>query len=76
MRTLSVKLPPPLARWLLKRSRELGRTQSDLVRQALEEQRQGKGQPTCHDLMQDVCGHFSGPPDLSTNPKYLDDFGK
>lgn len=77
MKTLSVKLPPPLARWLLKRSRELGRTQSDLVRQALEEQRQGKAQAkSCADLMADFEGFFEGPPDLSTNPKYLEDFGK
>ena len=76
MKTLSVKLPAPLARWLLKRSKELGRTQSDLVREALETHRQGKNGPTCHDLMKDFCGSFRGPPDLSTNPKYMDDYGK
>lgn len=76
MKTLSVKLPGPLANWLLKRSKELGRTQSDLVRAALEEQRNGKGGRSCHDLMKDFCGSFSGPPDLSTNPKYMDDYGK
>ncbi len=77
MKTLSVKLPAALASWLAKRSRELGRTQSDLVRQALEEQRKGTGRPaTCHDLMKDFCGSFRGPPDLSTNPKYMRDYGK
>jgi hypothetical protein len=30
-----------------------------------------------HDLMQDLCGIIEdGPPDLSTNPKYFDDFGR
>jgi Ribbon-helix-helix protein, copG family len=76
MKTISLKLPVPLANWLAKRSKELGRSKSDIVRQALEEQRQKKGALTCHDLMKDLCGSFSGPPDLSTNPKYLDEFGK
>ena len=30
-----------------------------------------------HDLMQDLCGIIEdGPSDLSTNPKYFDDFGR
>jgi len=76
MKMISLKLPQPLANWLARRSKELGRSQSDIVRQALEEQRQGKGRPSCHDLMNDLCGSFSGPKDLSVNPRYLDDFGK
>ena len=76
VKMLSVKLPKPLAGWLCRRAKELGRTQSDLVREALEQQRTGAGKPTCHDLMQDLCGTFDGPPDLSTNPKYMDGFGK
>ena len=39
MRTLTVKLPTPLAAWLSRRARELGRTQSDLVREALRRAR-------------------------------------
>ena len=30
-----------------------------------------------HEAMQDMCGIIKdGPPDLSTNPKYFDDFGR
>jgi hypothetical protein len=29
-----------------------------------------------HEAMQDFCGIFHGPSDLSTNPKYFDDFGR
>jgi hypothetical protein len=76
MKSISVKLPPPLARWLSGRARELKRTQSDLVRDALEQQRDGKIGVTCHDLAQDLCGSFSGPGDLSTNPKYMEGFGE
>jgi hypothetical protein len=31
---------------------------------------------TAHDLLKDLCGIYKdGPPDLSTNKKYFDDFG-
>jgi hypothetical protein len=76
MKTISVKLSPPLARWLSRRAHELGRTQSDLVRDALEQQREGKGKPSCHDLMKHLCGSFRGPGDLSTNPKHMEGFGE
>jgi len=77
MKTVSVKLSPPLARWLSRRSRELNRTQSDLVRDALEQQRNGHGGVTCHDLAKDLCGIMrNAPPDLSTNPKYMEGFGE
>jgi hypothetical protein len=68
-----------LANWLAKRANELGRSRSDLVRQALEEQRQGKNsksEKSCAELMAEFSGFFQGPRDLSTNPKHMRDFGK
>ena len=79
MKTISLKLPAPLANWLAKRANQLGRSRSDLVRQALEEQRQGKnsrGEKSCAELMAEFGGFFRGPRELSTNPKYMRDFGK
>ena len=76
MKTLTVKLPEPLAMWLSRRAKELRRPQSELVRDALERARSGADVASCHDLMMDVCGSVNGPKDLSTNPKYLDGFGK
>ena len=79
MKTISLKLPAPLANWLAKRANELGRSRSDLVRQALEEQRQdnhSRGQKSCAELMAEFGGFFRGPRDLSINPKYMRDFGK
>jgi Ribbon-helix-helix protein, copG family len=76
MKTITVKLPEPLAMWLSRRAKELGRPQSELVRDALERSRLGGDTANCHDLMLDVCGGIDGPKDLSTNPKYLDGFGK
>ena len=76
MKKLTVKIPMPLGTWLSRRARELRRPQSELVRDALERVRSGTDVASCHDLMMDVCGSVNGPKDLSTNPKYLDDFGK
>jgi Ribbon-helix-helix protein, copG family len=76
MKTITVKLPEPLAAWLLRHAKELGRPQSQIVRDALERARVGKDAASCHDLMADVCGIISGPKDLSTNPKHLIGFGE
>jgi len=76
VKTISVKLSGPLASWLTRQSRELGRSQSDLVREALEQRRNGQGQANCHELLQDLCGSFKGPRDLSTNPRHLRGFGQ
>ena len=76
MKTVSVKLPTPLAAWLDQQAGELRRSKSAIVRQALEERRRQPGKGTCLDLMADVCGSVRGPRDLSTNPKHLTGFGK
>ncbi len=76
MTTVSVKLPTPLATWLNQRARELRRSKSALVRQALEQERRQRGRATCLDLMEDLCGSVRGPRDLSTNPKHLAGFGQ
>jgi hypothetical protein len=70
MKTVTVKLPESLAEWLARRARELGRPQSDLVREALQRTREGSGGSSCHDLFADVCGVIDGPKDLSTNPMH------
>lgn len=76
MKTITVKLPEPLAAWLSQRARELSRPQSELVREALQRSRQGSGSATCHDLFGDVCGVIDGPRDLSTHRKHLAGFGE
>ena len=76
MKTISVKLPDSLATWLSRRASELGRPQSDLVREALQRSREGTSGASCHDLFADVCGVIEGPKDLSTNPRYLNGLGE
>jgi hypothetical protein len=76
VKTITVKLPEPLAAWLSRRARSLGRPQSELVREALERSRQGSGGKSCHDLFADSCGSIEGPVDLATHRKHLKGFGE
>ena len=76
MKTLTVKLSNTLAAWLSRRARELGRPQSDLVREALQRASDVTNGASCHDVFGDVCGVIEGPKDLSTNPKHLAGFGE
>ena len=80
MKTLSVKIPDPLAKWLLGEAKQSRRSRSDLVREALEAKRRGNaGKQTKRslaDALLDCGGTFDGPGDLSTNPRHMEGFGK
>ena len=77
MKTLSVKLPQPLANWVTSRSKKFGRTESEWVREVLERERNGgRRTRTCCELLAKLDGFFDGPKDLSTSPKHLERFGK
>lgn len=80
MKTLSVKLPDPLAKWLIGEAKQSRRSRSDLVREALEAKRQGNGgEPRRRSLADALLaggGPFEGPGDLNSNPKHWDNFGK
>jgi predicted transcriptional regulator len=80
MKTLSVKLPEPLAKWLLGEARQTRRSRSALVREALEAKRCGMNIKEHHRSLAEALlargGPFEGPGDLNSNPKYWADFGK
>ncbi len=84
MKTLSVKLPESLAKWLAGEAKQTRRSRSELVREALEEKRNGyangarraKKPRTMADALLEAGPMFKGPGDLNTNPKYWHDFGK
>jgi len=76
VKTPTVKIPDPLAAWLSRRARALGRPQSELVREALQRASEGTSGASCHDVFRDVCSVVEGPKDLSTNPKHLASFGE
>ena len=75
MRTVSFKLPLELDRELNELARRRRSSRSALVREALQALTKG-GRPTIGELAGDLIGSLEGPGDLSTNPKYMADFGK
>lgn len=80
MKTISLKLPHDLACQLEYKIQERGINQSLAIREAItqyviDSPKKNK-KPSCLDLVKDLCGTVKGPADLSTNPKYLKEFGK
>jgi Arc/MetJ-type ribon-helix-helix transcriptional regulator len=81
MKSLSVKLPDALAARLRRIAKERGKSASALVKEALEDYlRRPNGpdgeEPSCYELGRDIWGSLEGPSDLSTNPKYMEGFGR
>jgi Arc/MetJ-type ribon-helix-helix transcriptional regulator len=80
MHTLSIKIPEQLNRQLASEVARRRVKKSTLVREALEKHLASNGgaRKSSKFSMQagDLIGIFSGPGDVSTNPKYMKDFGK
>ena len=61
MRTLTLKVPPDLSDWLDRRARELNRSKSEVVRQALAAQRNGEKKfDSLLDRAGDLVGKYAG----------------
>jgi metal-responsive CopG/Arc/MetJ family transcriptional regulator len=77
MTTISLKLPDQLLREIEAAAASRGLPKSVIIRESLERTlqagRRAKRRKSCLDLVQGLVGHFEGPTDLSTNPKYLKD---
>jgi hypothetical protein len=76
LKTITVKLSEALAIWLSRRAIALGRPQSEIIRELLQQASDGTGSKSCHDAFADICGVIDGPDDLSTNQKHLTGFGE
>jgi hypothetical protein len=83
MRT-TIDLPDELLRRAKSEAALRGKKLKDLVEEGLRlvvaaapELAAPKPKPSAHDLLSEWCGMIKdGPPDLATNKKYFDDFGK
>ncbi len=91
MRT-TIDIPDPLFRRAKSEAALRGRKLKDLVEEGLrlvlekeeapaetgQQPAQRRPRPgSLHEALQDLCGIIKdAPPDLSTNPKYFDDFGR
>jgi hypothetical protein len=79
MKTLSLKLPHRLRAKLDEVAKKRGESKSEVVRAALEQFFNGQSPVSPGSLLEAVqpwIGCVEGPGDLSTNPKYMEDFGK
>jgi predicted transcriptional regulator len=78
VKTLTLRIDETLDRWLDEEAQRLGRTKSDVVRDALVLRQNGKKQASVHALMRGVCGSLKGAPrDVSSNVrKYLKGLGQ
>lgn len=74
---LTVRLDRDVMRQLDEIANGNGQSRSDLVRQLVVEhcERQRR-EESFHDAFKDCIGIFDGPPDLSTNPKHMEGFGR
>jgi hypothetical protein len=77
MKMMSLKLPDDLLREVEEEARRTGLTKSQVIRRLVEEgfkhKRKAKSPVTCADLASDLIGSLNGPPDLSTNRRYLEE---
>ncbi len=82
MNVLTIKLPAALEQQLEEATRRTHLSKSELVRRALaayiaRAEDDSGGFVSALDQAGDLVGCFEGgPPDLSSNPRYMDDFGK
>ena len=81
MNTLTIKLPGALDAALTQASEHQHLSKSELVRRALAaylgQTQATSGAPSALALAGDLVGCFAGgPPDLSSNPRHLDGFGR
>ena len=78
MKTITCKLPEKLDAELTAVARQEGTSKSQVVRSAIADRisrKRGKKAPRAYDLISDIVGSLKGPGDLSTNPKYMENFG-
>jgi hypothetical protein len=79
LKTISLKLPEVLLRKLERAASKRGQSKSEVIRSALEQYLNGERllpPGSALEAVQPWVGCVEGPGDLSTNPKYMEGFGK
>ncbi len=76
MRPVTIKMPKNLEDQLDRLARQRGVSRAVIVREALRAYA-AQSTPSALDLAGELVGSLNGlPPDLSTNPRYMQGFGK
>jgi hypothetical protein len=76
MKTISLKLPDELCKKLERAARKRSQSKSEVVRAALTQFLERDQPISVLDLAGDLVGCIEGPVDLSTNPKYMEGYGR
>jgi Ribbon-helix-helix protein, copG family len=78
VKSISLKVPDAIDARLEARARELGKTKSEITREALAQFLDNGQGPngSCLDLVSDLVGSVRGPADLASDKKYLRHYGK
>ncbi|MCK8600509.1 ribbon-helix-helix domain-containing protein [Desulfoferrobacter suflitae] len=79
MKTIAIKIPENLFDKIQRVADKRNETKSAVMREALVEflaKNDNQNADSCLALAGDLAGCVHGPPDLATNPKHLDDYGK
>jgi predicted transcriptional regulator len=75
LKTMTIKLPPNLGTKVARLAKKRGATRSEIVREAIEAFAEDE-RPSFSESAAQYRGAAIGPGDLSTNRRYLEDFGK
>lgn len=78
MKAISLKLPDEVDARLASHAEALGKTKSQVTREAITSllDQQGAGRGSCLDLVRDLVGSAKGPGDLASNKKHLRGYGR
>ena len=74
--TLTIRIDGELMRGLESEARRARTSKGEVVRDAIRQRLKKKSRPTALDALSGLRGIMEGPADLSTNKKYLANFGK
>lgn len=75
LKTMTIKVPPALSAKVARIAKKRGSTRSEVVREALLAY-EGDDRPSFAEAASPFLGVAHGPGDLSTNPRYMKDYGK
>jgi hypothetical protein len=79
VKTVTVKLPAELEKRVSATARKRRMSRSELIRESIRRHLEQPVEPPPGSFLEaagDLIGSVEGPSDLSTNPRYLDGFGK
>lgn len=76
MPTVTIKMTEVQFAALAREARARGTSKAGILRDAFLKKQEQTSSDSAYNLISDLVGSVKGPPDLATNPKYLQDYGR